>query len=395
MPGPLQGIRVVDLSRALAGPFCSMMLGDLGADVVKVEMPGKGDEARGWGPPFKDGESAYFLSTNRNKRDMTLDLGKPSAAEALWRLVERSDVLLQNFRPGAIDRLGFGYAAVHARNPRLVFCSISGFGQNGPDFQRLAYDPILQGMGGLMSITGQPGGPPTKVGVAIADIVAGMFAAYAILAALYHRERSGEGQYVDTSLLDGQVALLAFQAGRYLIAHEVPEAAGNRHPLLAPSDTFRTGDGYVNIAAGNDAIWARFCRAVGLDALIEDPRFLHNADRVHNVQAMTDLIEERFATMTTDEVVATLDRAQVPAGPIRNIQQVFEDAQVQHLGLRQTVRHSRAGEIEIPGVPYRFSESPAGVHRPPPALGEHTDEVLGELGFTAGEITRMHSEGAV
>jgi crotonobetainyl-CoA:carnitine CoA-transferase CaiB-like acyl-CoA transferase len=246
-----------------------------------------------------------------------------------------------------------------------------------------------------MSITGQIGGPPTRVGVAIADIVAGMFAAYSVMAALYHREHSGQGQYLDTSLLDGQVAILTFQAGRYLIAREVPTPYGNRHAIMAPSDSFRTKDGYVLIAAGNDALWERFCRALGMDDLVEDPRFRHNADRLRNVQEMTDLIERRFATLTTDEVVALMDEAEVPAGPIRNIQQVFEDAQVQHLGLRQKVQHSSVGEIEIPGLPYRFSETPAGVHRPPPALGEHTDEVLAELGFTAAEIAQMRAEGAV
>jgi crotonobetainyl-CoA:carnitine CoA-transferase CaiB-like acyl-CoA transferase len=395
MPGALNGIRVVDLSRALAGPYCSMMLGDLGAEVVKVEMPGKGDEARGWGPPFKGAESAYFLSANRNKRSITLNLRQPEAKEALWRLVDAGDVLIENFSAGTIGRLGFGYDAVHARNPRLVFCSISGFGQSGPDYTRPAYDPILQGMGGIMSITGQPGGAPTKVGVAIADIVAGMLSAYGVMAALYRRQTSGEGQLVDTSLLDGQVALLTFQAARYLIAGEIPVPNGNRHPIMAPSDSFRTSDGYVNIAAGNDSLWAKFCQGVGLDSLISDPRFATNSARVANVQEMTAIIEQRFANLTTTEVVDMLDKAGVPGGPIRNIGQVFEDPQTQHLGLRHKVTHSREGEIEIPGVPYRLSESPAGVHRPPPALGEHTDEVLAELGYTPDQVAAMRSGGAL
>jgi crotonobetainyl-CoA:carnitine CoA-transferase CaiB-like acyl-CoA transferase len=395
MAGALDGIRVVDLSRALAGPYCSMMLGDLGAEVVKVEMPGKGDEARGWGPPFKGDESAYFLSANRNKRSITLNLRQPAAKEALWRLIDGGDVLIENFSPGAIGRLGFGYDAVHARNPRLVFCSISGFGQNGPDYMRPAYDPILQGMGGIMSITGQPGGAPTKVGVAIADIVAGMLSAYAVMAALYRRQTSGEGQMVDTSLLDGQVALLTFQAARYLIAGEIPVPNGNRHPIMAPSDSFKTSDGYVNIAAGNDSLWAKFCQGVGLEGLISDPRFATNAARVANVQEMTALIEQRFANLTTADVVDMLDKAGVPGGPIRNIGQVFEDPQVQHLGLRYKVTHSREGEIEIPGVPYRLSESPAGVRLPPPALGEHTGQVLAELGYTPDEIAGMRAGGAI
>jgi crotonobetainyl-CoA:carnitine CoA-transferase CaiB-like acyl-CoA transferase len=372
-----------------------MMLGDLGANVVKVEMPGKGDEARGWGPPFKGDESAYFLSANRNKRSITLNLRQPAAKEVLWRLIEGGDVLLENFSPGTIGRLGFGYDVVHARNSRLVFCSISGFGQNGPDYTRPAYDPILQGMGGLMSITGLPGGSPTKVGVAIADIVAGMLSAYTVMAALYRRQSSGEGQFVDTSLLDGQVALLTFQAARYLIAGEIPTPNGNRHPIMAPSDSFRTADGYVNVAAGNDALWAKFCQGVGLDSLIADPRFATNAARVANVQEMTALIEQRFSTLTTAQGVDMLDAAGVPGGPIRNIAQVFEDPQVQHLGLRHKVRHSREGDIEIPGVPYRLSESPAGVHRPPPALGEHTGEVLGDLGYNPAQIAEMRAAGAI
>jgi formyl-CoA transferase len=403
MAGALQGIRVIDLTRALAGPYCAMMLGDMGADVIKVEMPGRGDETRGWGPPFKrterDGvayeESAYFMSTNRNKRDVTLDLRQPAAKEALWRLVDRSDILLENFSAGAISRLDFGYEAVHARNPRLVFTSISGFGQSGPDFQRPAYDQILQGMGGLMSITGQVGGTPTKLGVPIADVVAGMFAAYATLAALHARQATGEGQWVETSLLDGQVGLLTYQATRYLIGHEVPTPNGNRHALVAPSDSFRTRDGYVNVAAGNDGLWARFCHGLGLEEMIEDRRFLHNPDRVKNVQEMTRLIEQRLATLTTAEAVAMLDKVGVPAGPIRNVQEVFEDPQVQHLGLRQKVQHGTVGEIEIPGVPYRFSATPAVVHRAPPALGEHTDEVLGELGFGPAEIAQMRTDGAI
>ncbi len=273
-PGmPLAGVKVVDLTRVMVGPYCTMMLGDLGADVVKIEIPGRGDDTRHWGPPFLDTESVYYLSVNRNKRSIALDLKQDAAKEVLWRLIDDADVLVENFSPGTLDRLGFGYEMVKERKAEIVYAAISGFGQSGPDYQRTAYDLIVQGTSGMMSITGHPGGPPTRLGVPIADIGGGMFAAYAIVAALFDRERTGEGSYVDVSMLGGQVALLTYQAGLYLSTGATPGQLGNAHPMIAPYDTFRTADGYVNIAVGNNALWERFCTALALTHLLEDERF--------------------------------------------------------------------------------------------------------------------------
>ncbi len=392
---PLSGIRVVDLTRVMAGPFCTMLLGDLGADVVKIERPGTGDDTRSWGPPFIDGISAYYLCVNRNKRSVTLDLKHPAGQEILWRLIERADVLVENFSPGTVERLGFGYERVRERRPEIVYCSISGFGQTGPGKDRTAYDQIVQGMSGLMSVTGFPDGEPTRFGVPIADIGAGMFAAYAIVAALFHRLRTGEGQYIDTSMLGGQVALLTYQAGIYFATGETPRRTGNAHPIVAPYQTFRTGDGYVNIAAGNDAMFARLCRALGLDHLVSDPRFATNAGRITNLPALVEAIESVLAKYRTAEVVALLDAAEVPCGPIYTVPEVFADPQVQHLELRQRVPHPVLGEVDQLGFPYRFSASPASIRRHPPLLGEHTEEVLGELGFSSAEIAELRRSGAV
>ncbi|HLB12288.1 MAG TPA: CoA transferase [Dehalococcoidia bacterium] len=395
MSAPLEGIRIVDLTRAMAGPYCSMMLADMGAEVIKVEVPGKGDESRSWGPPFQGGESAYFLSINRNKRSITLDLKKEPGREVLSLLLRRADVLLENFSPGTMARLGFSYDRVKDLNPRIVYCSISGFGQSGPQSHLPAYDQILQGMGGLMSITGPDEGPPIKVGVAIADIAAGIFGAFATLAALYHRQQTGVGQWVDTSLLDSQVALLSFQAGRYFATGEAPGCAGNHHPLLAPSGAFRTGDGYVCVAAGNDKLWQCLCRAMAYLDLLDDPRFGTNPDRVANRDALVAALEERFSALSTQEIVKRLEAEGIPAGPIRNLHQVFSDPQVLHLGLKQTVQHPTAGEIAVTGIPYRFSASPAQIRRPPPLLGEHTEEVLQELGLGKEEVSRLREEGVI
>ncbi len=395
MPGPLAGVRVLDLTRALAGPYCSLMLGDMGADVLKVEMPKTGDETRGWGPPFINGESGYFLSVNRNKKGMTLNLKDPRGKEILGKLMVRADVVLQNFSPGTLEKLGFPYERMKALNPRIVYCAISGFGQSGPSAGKAAYDQILQGLGGLMSITGPVGGPPIKVGVPIADIVAGMFAAYAVMVALFHRERTGQGQMIDTSLLDGQVALLTFQAQRYFLNGKPPGWGGNYHPLIAPYELFKTKDSYINVAVGNDSLWARFCQSLGLEQYVNDPRFKANPDRVANRDALMAIIEERFSRSTTAEIVALLDGVGVPSGAVHDLAEVFADPQVAHLGLKQVMHHPTADTLYQTGIPYRFSESPGALRLPPPLLGQHTDEVLQGLGFAMEEIGTLRREGVI
>jgi formyl-CoA transferase/CoA:oxalate CoA-transferase len=382
----LEGIRVVDLTRVMTGPFCTMMLGDLGADVIKIELPGTGDDTRAWGPPFIDGESAYFLSVNRNKRSLALDLKSELGREALWRLIESADVLVENFSPGTIGRLGFGYEAVHARNPRLVFASISGFGQSGPSAGRTAYDLIVQGMSGIMSITGEKGGRPTKTGPPVADIGAGMFAAYAIAAALYGREQSGEGTYIDVSMLGGQIAMLTYHAASYFATGRIPSAQGNAHAIIVPYDTFPTGDGFVNIAVGNDRLWQKFCEALHMNEAAASPDFATNADRNANKDAVYAEIEAALAKHSTADVVALLDTAGVPCGPIYDVAQVFADPQAEHSGMKQTITHSKVGEVDVAGYPYQFGGAPLPVRHAAPLLGEQNDELLSELGFTPEEI---------
>ena len=391
----LAGIRVVDLTRVMTGPYCTMMLGDMGADVIKIEQPGKGDDTRAWGPPFIGGESAYYLSVNRNKRGITLNLKAEAARELLWRLIDGAGVLVENFSPGTAARLGFGYEAVRARRHDIVYCSISGFGQEGPARHRTAYDLIVQGMSGLMSVTGPAGGPPTRFGVPIADIAAGMFAAYAIVSALFHRERTGEGQYIDTSMLGGQIALLTYQAGIYFATGEAPRSTGNAHPIIAPYQTFKTRDGYVNIASGNDTIWSRLCHAIGIEQLLEDPRFADNTGRITNLPALVKLIETALQEHETAEVVRRLDAASVPCGPIYTVPEVFADPQVGHYDLRQRVPHPTLGEVDQTGFPYLLSQTPCEIRHAPPVLGQHTDEILGELGYTPEQISTWRAERAI
>ena len=391
---PLSGIRVVDLTRVMTGPYCTMMLGDMGADVIKIEQPGKGDDTRAWGPPFIGDESAYYLSVNRNKRSITLNLKVEVDRAILWRLIESSDVLVENFSPGTAARLGYGYEAVEARRPNIVYCSISGFGQAGPSRDRTAYDLIVQGMSGLMSVTGAPDGEPARFGVPIADIAAGMFAAYAIVSALFHRERTGEGQYIDTSMLGGQIALLTYQAGIFFATGEAPRRTGNAHPIVAPYQTFRTRDGYVNVASGNDAMFSRFCDAIGLQHLPDDPRFRDNPGRITNLPALVEMIEQALQDYDTSEVVRRLDAVSVPCGPILTVPEVFDDPQVEFYHLRERVPHPGLGEVDQTGFPYLLGRTPCTIRSAPPLLGEHTDEILQELGYTDAELQARRDQHA-
>ncbi|MGH2454232.1 MAG: CaiB/BaiF CoA transferase family protein [bacterium] len=393
--GPLDDLLVIDLTRALAGPYCTLMLGDMGARVIKVETPGGGDDTRGWGPPFVEGESTYFLSVNRNKESLTLNLKDERGREILHRLLARADVLVENFRPGIMDRLGFGYAEVHERYPPLVYASISGFGQDGPLRERVAYDLILQGMGGLMGMTGEEGGPPVKVGVAITDICAGMFAAFGILAALRARARTGGGQWVDAAMLDGQIAWLTSQAGAYFATGENPRRLGSAHPSIVPYQAFRTADGYLNVAVGSEAIWERFCAALGRPALPADARFRTNPDRVRHRDALVEILEGIFAAQPTAHWRGRLDQAGVPNGPIYALSDLFADPQVRHRGMAVELQHPRVGRLRQTGLPVRLMETPGSIRTPPPLLGEHTDAILRELGCDTAAIALLRSQQIV
>jgi formyl-CoA transferase len=393
--GALDGIRVLDLTRALAGPYCTLMLGDHGADVIKVEMPGTGDETREWAPPSIKGVSAYYLSINRNKRSVTLDLKNVDGKRVLERLIEKSDVVVENFSPGTLARLGFPDERVRAINPRAILCHISGFGQDGPGRAWPAYDLIVQGMGGIMSLTGEPGSDPVMVGVPQADMVAGMFAAFAIAAALHARERTGEGQVIDATMIGGQVALLSRQAARFFADGTVPRPEGNMHASIVPYQTFRASDGHVNVGVANNALFERFCRALDLDELLEDERFIDNPKRVAHRREIVPIIERRVKNLTKAEVVRRLREANVPVGPISTLDEVFADPVVRHLGLIAEVDHPTAGRVRAPGIPVRLSGTPPSVRHHPPELGEHTDEILRELGYAKEEIAALRRDGAV
>jgi crotonobetainyl-CoA:carnitine CoA-transferase CaiB-like acyl-CoA transferase len=390
---PLEHITVLDLTRVLSGPYCTMLLADMGARVIKIERPGKGDDTRGWGPPFLEGESAYFLSINRNKESVTLDFKQPDGRALLERLAAKSDVLVENFRPGTLSKIGFDYASLHENYPRLVYCSISGFGQTGPRRTEPGYDAVIQAEGGLMSITGDADGPPFRLGVAIADIVSGMFAAYGIAMALLARERTGRGQQVDLGMLDAVTALLTYQAGNYFASGKAPGRLGNRHPSIVPYETFAAADGDFVIAVGNDELWKKFCAATGLNGADGIDRFATNRDRVTRYSELRPLLAERLRTKTRAEWIDALGRAGVPCGSVRDLDEVFEDPQLRAREMLASIAHHTIGTLTVTGVPVKLSETPGGVRMAPPRLGEHTAAVLrDELGLDSDAIARLQRD---
>ena len=390
MSRPLSHIRVLDLSRVLAGPWASQNLADLGAEVIKIERPGAGDDTRGWGPPwFKDKEgkdttdSSYYLSCNRGKKSMTLDISKPEGQAIVRELAAKCDVLLENYKVGTLARYGLAYEQLHAINPRLIYCSITGFGQSGPYAPRPGYDFVFQGMGGLMSITGErdelPGGGPMKVGIAITDILTGMYASLAISAAITHVERGGGGQYIDVALLDSMVAFNANQISGYLVAGKIPKRYGNAHPNVVPYQAFPCRDGHIILAVGNDSQFASFCKVAGRSELAEDERFRQMSGRIVNRDALIPLIAEIMQQRDMHEWITVLEAANVPCGPINNMQQVFEDPQVQHRGLKVEIPNPDGAPCPTVASPMRFSETPVEYTVPPPTLGQHTREILQKL----------------
>jgi len=403
--GPLAGLTVLDLTRILAGPFCTQILGDLGADVIKIERPGEGDDTRRFGPPFlkdADGrdtsESAYFMGANRNKRSVAVDIGKPEGQALIRDIAARSDVLVENFKKGNLARYGLGYDDLKGPVPGLVYCSITGFGQTGPYADRPGYDPLIQAMGGIMSVTGAPDGEPMKAGVPIADIMAGMYACTAICAALRSREVTGKGQYIDIGMLDTQVAWLSIQAMNYLVGGANPERLGNGHPNIVPYQVFQTADGYIMLTIGNDGQFQRFCEFAGRPDLAEDARFATNAARVTNRAALIEQMKPLLAARPSAVWLEEMEKRTIGCGPINNVDQVFADPQVKARGMVIGMNHAAVGGAEVPLVasPLRFSETPVSYRHTPPMVGEHTEAVLRELlGLDEAGIGRLRTAGAI
>lgn len=394
--GPLDGVSVLDLSQVLVGPFCTMQLGDLGADVVKVERPGVGDQTRSWRPPSFGTESAYYVSVNRNKRSLTVNLKTDEGREIVRELAAKVDVFVENFRVGQLEEWGLGYDELSSANPGIVYCSLSGYGEWGPDRDRAAYDLIIQAEGGMMGITGQGGGDPVRVGVAIADIGAGMYATQAILSALLERELgSGSGQKIDVSLLDGQVAWMTYMASNYFATGETPDRMGSKHPTIAPYQAFETTDGHVVVAVPSPTIWPAFCEAIEREDLLEDERFETNEMRVRNREALDSLIAEEMSGYSTQEALALFADHGVPASTVYDMEEVFDNPQVRARGMYRTVEHPTAGDLEMAGSPMHFSRTPTSIRRHPPQLGEHNAEILQELGYDERAIERLEDDDVV
>jgi len=388
---PLYGIKVVDLSRIIAGPFCTMQLGDMGAEVIKVEHPNKGDDLRSI-PPFKNGESTYFLLNNRNKKSITLDLKKPQSKEILAKLIATADVVIQNFRPGVMQKLGFSYEKMSEINPRIIYCSISGYGDDNPSG---AYDPIVQGESGIMSVNGEPDGLPVKVGVPVGDLIASLYAVSGILYAILMRNRTGKGQHIEISLLDCLVSLLALPASIYVATGNNPPRTGNGHPGFNPYDLYPTKDGYINIACGNDSLWKKFCDATGLESYKEDPRFLTLKDRKINRSELQEIVKEALKKKTTDEWVKIFSEYDIPNGRIRTIKEVFANDELKKRMMIAKMWHPVAGDFEYMGNPVKMSSQTEIKNSPPPLLGEHTAQILKSLGYHDEEISQFREEGVI
>jgi crotonobetainyl-CoA:carnitine CoA-transferase CaiB-like acyl-CoA transferase len=391
----LSGIKVLDLCRVVSGPFATMQLGDLGADVVKIEDPRKGDESRRYGPPFISGESAYFLSVNRNKRSCTVDLKSSAGRDAILALARVADVVIENFRPGTLDKWGLSLEALRAVNPTIILCSITGFGRTGPDADRPGYDLIIQGEAGVMDITGEADGPPMKVGTSIADLVTGLYACQSVLAALMKRQRTGEGGRVDVSMLDAMASLLTFNAGMYFASGESPKRRGNVHPTISPYETFEASDGWLNVGVANDKFWSIFCNVINREDLEVDPRFDAAPKRAANRPALFKLLKPIFASRPRDAWLAALHKAGIPCGSIKTVGEVCETAQLLQRDMVQSVRHKAAGDVRFIARPIRFDDLPPAPSNPPPLLGEHTAEVFSEwLGWSPDVLAEFERAGA-
>ena len=385
----LDGLKVIDLTRVLAGPFCTMLLGDMGADVIKIEEPGSGDDTRAWAPFIAEGWSSYFLGVNRNKRSLALNLKSPSGSDVLRRLARSADVLVENFRPGTLERFGLGYEQLSAINPRLIIASVTGYGHTGPRRELAGYDPVLQAEAGLMDITGPAEGPPSRVGVAMTDYVAGQFMFSSILLALRERDRTGRGQAIDISLFDSVLATMTLPAGIFFATGKKPPRLGNQHPSIAPYETFRASDGTVMVCAGNPRLWLQFCLAIDRQDLPADPRFASNTGRLHNRSELVGAIETTIATWTVDAFIARLERFGVPCGRVRSIDQALADPQVEARHMLVQMPHEELGQVSMIGNPMALSDAAPSYRLPPPRLGEHSEQILGELGYTAPEVAHI------